>query len=465
MLHRRDAMIRLGRLGLGAVTLPELLRAEQARAGERSRGRLELPIRTGKAKSCILIYLWGGPPQQDMWDMKPLAPEGIRSQFNPISTVVPGIDVCEHMPLFARHTDKTAIIRSLTHDSNNHEPSVYRTLTGRINNTLAVPRNQRNRNDFPNVGSVVSYFSPLGAMPAAVTIPRPIGHDGATYTGTYAGFLGGRYDPMEVAAAEETKETPTHSIALPADMAESRLLARRGLLNVIEDADHRYQSVGAARGLDSYREQAFGMLSSPVAKRAFNLDLEDPRTRDRYGRNEYGESILLARRLIESGVRLVTISWMRIQKGGNVANVWDNHGPFEGLTGTDMLKAYYCLPSLDQGFAALMDDLHGRGLLDETLVAMWGEFGRTPKLNPAQGRDHWGACQSAVFAGGGIRGGQVYGSSDKDAAYPASNPVSPEDMLATVYHSLGINPAALLHDPLGRPHQLVDGQPLTALFG
>ena len=458
MLHRRDAMIRLGRLGLGAVTLPGLLQAEQSFAA----GGIS---RTGKAKACILIYLWGGPPQQDMWDMKPLAAEGIRSQFNPISTVVPGIDVCEHLPLFARHTDKTAIIRSLTHDSNNHEPSVYRTLTGRINNTLAVPRNQRNRNDFPNVGSVVSYFSPMGAMPASVTIPRPIGHDGATYTGTYAGFLGGRHDPMEVAAAEETKETPTHSIILPADMAESRLLARRGLLSVVEEADRRYQSVGAARGLDSYREQAFGMLSSPVAKRAFNLELEDPRTRDRYGRNEYGESILLARRLIESGVRLVTISWMRIQTGGNVANVWDNHGPFEGLTGTQMLKAYYCLPSLDQGFAALMDDLQGRGLLDETLVAMWGEFGRTPKLNPAQGRDHWGACQSAVLAGGGIRGGQVYGSSDRDAAYPASNPVSPEDMLATVYHSLGISPEALLHDSLGRPHQLVDGRPLTELFG
>ena len=464
MLHRRDAMIRLGRLGLGAVTLPGLLRAEQARAagGVSRAGSLG---RTGKAKACILIYLWGGPPQQDMWDMKPLAAEGIRSQFNPISTVVPGIDVCEHMPLFAKQTDKTAIIRSLTHDSNNHEPSVYRTLTGRINNTLVVPRNQRNRNDFPNVGSVVSYFSPMGAMPAAVTIPRPIGHDGATYTGTYAGFLGGRHDPMEVAAAEETKETPTHSIALPADMAESRLLARRGLLSVVEEADRRYQSVGAARGLDSYREQAFGMLSSPVAKRAFNLELEDPRTRDRYGRNEYGESILLARRLIESGVRLVTISWMRIQSGGNVANVWDNHGPFEGLTGSNMLKAYYCLPSLDQGFSALMDDLQGRGLLNETLVAMWGEFGRTPKLNPAQGRDHWGACQSAVFAGGGIRGGQVYGSSDKDAAYPASNPVSPEDMLATVYHSLGISPDSMLHDSLGRPHQLVDGRPLTELFG
>lgn len=458
MLHRRDAMMRLGQFGLGSLSLSGLLQAEQTR-GKPS------PSKTGSARSCILIYLWGGPPQQDMWDMKPLAAEGIRSQFQPIPTVVPGIDVCEHLPLFARHTDKTAIIRSLTHDSNNHEPSVYRTLTGRINNTLVVPRNQRNRNDFPNVGSVVSYFTPLGAMPAAATIPRPIGHDGSTYSGTYAGFLGGRHDPMEVAAAEETKEKPTHSIVLPSEISESRLLARRGMLNVMEEMDRRYQSVKGARGLDSYREQAFGMLTSPVAKRAFNLDLEDPRTRDRYGRNEYGESILLARRLVESGVRLVTISWMYIQKSGNVANVWDNHGPFEGLTGTNMLKAHYCLPSLDQGFSALMDDLKGRGLLDETLVAMWGEFGRTPKLNASQGRDHWGACQSAVLAGGGIRGGQVYGSSDKDAAYPSTNPVSPEDMLATVYHALGIPEDAELRDPLNRPHRLVDGRPLTELFG
>lgn len=503
-------MIRLGQFGLGSLALPNLLRAEGM---AKSQGQSGQPVQPGQrqptsnipstgiarpagsagsARSCILIYLWGGPPQQDMWDMKPLAAEGIRSQFQPIQTVVPGIDVCEHLPLFARHTDKTAIIRSLTHDSNNHEPSVYRTLTGRINNTLVVPRNQRNRSDFPNVGSVVSYFTPLGPMPASVTIPRPIGHDGSTYSGTYAGFLGGRHDPMEFAAAEETNEKPTHSIALPPEISDARLLARRGLLNVIEGVDARFQSgqpfhqpgqrpptleiasagtappAASARlagSMDSYREQAFGMLASPVAKRAFNLDLEDPRTRDRYGRNEYGESILLARLLIESGVRLVTISWMYIQKSGNVANVWDNHGPFEGLTGTNMLKAYYCLPSLDQGFSALMDDLQSRGLLDETLVAMWGEFGRTPKLNPAQGRDHWGACQSAVLAGGGIQGGQIHGSSDKDAAYPSTNPVSPEDMLATVYHALGLREDAELRDPLNRPHRLVDGRPLVELFG
>ena len=479
MLHRRDAMLRLGRLGLGSVTLPELLRLESDRLARASGGTPAgglagglaggadagaPPRPRGRAKSCILIYLWGGPPQQDMWDMKPESATGIRSQFATIPTVVPGIDVCEHMPLFARHTDKVALVRSVTHPSNNHEPSVYRTLTGRINNTLSVPRNQRNRNDFPNLGSIVSWFTPAGEMPAAVTIPRPIGHDGVTYSGTHGGFLGGRHDPMETAAAEETPEKPTHPIALQSDLAEARLLARRGLLGTLEELDERYQHVRSARSIDSYRAQGFSMLTSPKAKRAFRLDLETAETRERYGRNEYGESLLLARRLVEAGVRLVTISWMYIQKGGNVANVWDNHGPFEGLTGTNMLKAYYCLPSLDRGFSALMDDLQREGLLDETLVAMWGEFGRTPKLNAAQGRDPGGAVQTACFAGGGVRGGTVYGASDGDAAYPRSNPVSPEDLLATVYHSLGIDPDAEVYDPLNRPHRVVDGRPIHEIL-
>jgi hypothetical protein len=269
---------------------------------------------------------------------------------------------------------------------------------------------------------------------------------------------------METAAAEETPEKPTHPIALQSDLAEARLLARRGLLGTLEELDERYQHVRSARSIDSYRAQGFSMLTSPKAKRAFRLDLETVETRERYGRNEYGESLLLARRLVEAGVRLVTISWMYIQKGGNVANVWDNHGPFEGLTGTNMLKAYYCLPSLDRGFSALMDDLQREGLLDETLVAMWGEFGRTPKLNAAQGRDHWGAVQTACFAGGGVRGGTVYGASDGDAAYPRSNPVSPEDLLATVYHSLGIDPDAEVYDPLNRPHRVVDGRPIHEIL-
>lgn len=456
MLHRRDAMLRLGQFGLGALTLTQLLQADRLRAAA-SNQRTGYP--GGRAKSCILIYLWGGPPQQDLWDMKPESPTAMRSLFKPIATVTPGIEVCEHLPNFARHTDKMAIVRSLTHDSNNHEPSVYRTLTGRINNTLVVPRNQRNRMDAPNLGSIVSAFSEPGVLPAAVTIPRPIGHSGVTYSGTHAGWLGARHDPMEIAAAAGgSTEQPSDSMALLQDLSDTRLLARQGLVRTIHQLERRFDQLPAARSFDDYRDQAVRMLTSAAAQNAFQLEKEDPRVRDKYGRNEWGESMLLARRLVEAGVRLVTISWMTVFANGVVSNVWDNHA------GTNMLTELYCLKSLDPGFAALMDDLSDRGLLDDTLVAMYGEFGRTPLLNATQGRDHWGRVQTAILAGGGIQGGQVYGSSDKDSAYPASNPVSPEDMLATIYHSLGIDPNAELRDSLGRPHRVVEGTPLAALF-
>lgn len=465
MLHRRDAMIRLGQVGMGAMTVPGLLRAERASGSTEILHRAHPS--TGRAKSCILIYLWGGPPQQDTFDMKPEAPEGIRSQFGTIPTVVPGIDVCDQMPLFAQHTDKLAIVRSLTHASNVHEPSVYHTMTGRQNPTLVSPRNMRSRRDFPNVGSVISAFSPMSDLPAAVTIPRPIGHDGVTYSGTYAGFLGPRHDPMEIAEAPNSNAKATHPVVLPPDLNEIRLQSRRGLLRIIEEQDRRLQETREARGLDSYREQAFSMLTSPKAKKAFQIDLEDPKVRDRYGRNEYGESFLMARRLVEAGVRLVTITWLYFMPTGRVANVWDNHGGTAGLgsiTGYAMLREKYCLPPLDQAFSALIEDLHVRGELDETLIAMFGEFGRTPKINGTAGRDHWGPCQSAVLAGGGVRGGQVYGSSDKDAAYPKTNPVSPEDLLATMYHAFGLSPEMEFRDPENRPQRLVDGTPVTALF-
>jgi hypothetical protein len=456
-------MMRLGQLGLGALTLPQLLQHERACAAGRSKPVLHPS--PGKAKSCILIYLWGGPPQMDMWDPNPLAAEGIRSHFAPINTVVPGIDISEELPLFSKYTDRTAIIRSLSHSSNNHEPSVYRTLTGDLNPSLRVPRNHRNRNDAPNVGSVISAFSPNVGLPSTVTIPRPIGHEGVTYSGTYAGYLGARHDPLEIAAAGESKTGPAHSMQLQKELNQRRLLARRGLLEVVEEQDRRFETNATAQGYNEFREQAFSMLSAAKAKDAFNLDLEDDKTRDRYGRTEWGESILMARRLVEAGVRLVTISWMYIQKSGNVANIWDNHGPFEGLTGYGMLKAKYGLPALDRGFAALMDDLTNSGLLDETLIAMFGEFGRTPKINKNQGRDHWGAVQSGVLTGGGIKGGEVYGTTDRDSAYPTSKPVSPEDMLATIYYSMGIAPESEIHDPLGRPHRVVSGNPLVSLFG
>lgn len=468
MLHRRDALLRLGSAAIGGLTLPKLLSAETA-VGAASRDPV---VGSGTAKSCILLYLWGGPPQMDMWDPKPFAPEGIRSLFEPIATNVPGIEFTDQLPLMARHADKMAVVRSYTHPSNTHEVGVYHTLTGKINNTLAVPRNRRNRNDFPNMGSIVSRFSPASVMPASVTIPKPIGHDGVVYTGTYAGFLGPRFDPVEIAPPGEVAEGAPHSMELPPSLDVGRLQARRGLLSLLDEADAMGQSGAFATGpgtagLDRSREQAFSLLTAPETKGAFSLDAESDALRDRYGRNEYGESFLLARRLVEAGTRLVTMVWYYVCPDGNVANVWDNHGgtgSLGGATGYDMLKADYCLPPLDKAHSALLEDLQERGLLDETLVVMLGEFGRTPKINATVGRDHWGPCQSIVLAGGGIQGGQVYGASDATAAWPSRDPVSPEDLIATVYHAMGLPPETMIHDQQSRPHRISEGHVLHTLF-
>jgi hypothetical protein len=223
----------------------------------------------------------------------------------------------------------------------------------------------------------------------------------------------------------------------------------------------------SAQALGSFYDQAFRMVSSPVAKRAFNLDLEPPAIRDRYGRNEYGESFLLARRLVEAGVRLVSVIWMHIKPDGGVVNVWDNHagyGIHGAKTGFDLLKSPVCLPPLDRAYTALLTDLADRGLLDETLIVAAGEFGRTAKINPTGGRDHWGKCQSALLAGGGIRGGQVYGTSDAKGEYPKDKPVAPEDLLATIYHAFGLSTDREIHDREGRPHRICDGKPLVELF-
>ncbi len=453
MLHRRDLMMRLGHVGMGSLALPTLLEAKSTPNGQRR----------ASAKSVILLYLWGGPPQNDMWDMKPSAPDGIRSHFAPIRTNVPGIDFCEHLPLLAQHADKLCLVRSVTHPSTSHEPSVFRTLTGKVNETLAVPRNNRTRSDFPNFGAFISYLSPPTDLPTTVTIPRPIGHDGATYTGTYAGWLGPRHDPMELREAPNARERYANPIQPMTDLDSSRFVARQGLLRLVDETDRHLQSTNATSALGGFQEQAYRMVSSPAARQAFQLDLESSRLRDRYGRNEYGESFLLARRLVEAGVRLVTCVWMYVTPSGAVSNVWDTHGNVGSLgnvNGFEMLRAHYCLPPLDRAYSALLEDLSQRGLLDETLVVAMGEFGRTPRLNPHLGREHWGPCSTTVLAGGGIPGGTIFGSSDRIGAYPNELPVTPQDVIATIYRQLGIDPHRIVPDREGRPTPLCDGTPI-----
>jgi hypothetical protein len=304
-------------------------------------------------------------------------------------------------------------------------------------------------------------------VPANVLIPEFQWNNGVDIGGQKAGFLGPRFDPLEQAAANKARDPAQHPTVLPPDVSETRLVLREGLRKRLERQDADLQRTGGS-GLDETRDQALRMISSPVVRTAFDLDREPPKLRDAYGRNEYGESFLLARRLVKGGVTVVSVIWMYVMPNGGVANVWDNHGGTAGLggvSGYDMLKANYCLPPLDRALAALLDDLHQRGMLDRTLVAVAGEFGRTPKINATTGRDHWGAAQSVLLAGGGVRGGQVYGATDRIAAYPTDKPVTPQDYLATIYHAMGLPPDAEIRDRENRPHRLVDGTPLTALFG
>lgn len=458
-------MLRLGSAACGALSLPQLLAAEQSAVTPKKRS----------ARSCIFLFMWGGQPQQDMWDIKPNAPDGIRSPFLPIATTVPGITLGDQMPRIARQADKLAIIRSLKHSATDHGVSVYHTMTGRaMLPPRTFPANARRRSDFPSIGSMFSYLGEKSSLPASFAIPRPVAHDGAFYAGTHAGFLGSLHDPVELGQVYNhvqvgpRSDPPAIPLTLPSDMSLARLQSRRGLRDLLETDDRAMQQTAGTKAFDSVDETAYRLLHATTVKDALNLELESPATRDRYGRNEYGESFLTARRLVEAGVRLVSVNWMFITPAAKVYNVWDAHGGLNdlehGQTGYGMLQANYCLPAFDQAFSALLEDLAQRGLLDETLVACAGEFGRTPKINGNNGRDHWPFCYSAVLAGGGIRGGTVYGASDSQAAYVKDNPVTPGDYLATICEACGLDPAREIHDLEGRPFKICDGDPIAALL-
>ncbi len=465
MIHRRDAMLQLGSAACGVLSLPQLMAMEQSGA-----------VGKPPAKSCIFLFMWGGQPQQDMWDVKPNAPDGIRSPFLPIQTTVPGMLLGDQLPQVARQADKLSIIRSLTHSATDHGVSVYHTLTGRaMLPPRTFPANARQRSDFPSIGSMFSHLGEKSSLPASFSIPRAVAHDGVFYSGTHAGFLGSQHDPVELGQVFNHVETgpradpPKIPLTLPHDVSIARLQARRGLRDLLEAEDRVLQKTAGARALDSAFESAYQLLHSTTVRDALNLELESSVTRDRYGRNEYGESFLTARRLVEAGVRLVTVNWMFITPAAKVYNVWDAHGGLHdlehGQTGYGMLKANYCLPAFDQAFSALLEDLTQRGLLDETLVACAGEFGRTPKINGNNGRDHWPFCYSAVLAGGGIQGGSIYGASDNQAAYVKDNAVTPGDYLATVCQACGLDPSREVHDLEGRPFKICDGEPISKILG
>lgn len=451
----RREILRVGGLGLlgAGVDLPALARAAASGPGAGSFGR---------AKSCIVLFLMGGPPQHSTWDPKPDAPEQVRGAFDAIPTRVPGLGLSELLPLTAAEADKVCILRAMSTGDNAHSSSGYYMLTGEPHS----PTNFENANpgppnDSPALGALVGRLrEPRGGMPAAVTLPHRISNtDGSVWPGQDAGLLGRSRDPWLLNAEPTPAGLRVREVDLPADLDPSRIGRRRDLLDrLARDLDAAGAGDAPARDLDAHARRALDLLASPAARRAFDLDAEPAAARERYGDSPFGRGVLLARRLVEAGVRLAQVNWYRGVDEPPANPCWDSH-----VDETNRLKSVLA-PPLDRAYSALLADLHRRGTLDETLVVCMSEFGRAPRLDANGGRAHWGGVFSVTLAGGGVRGGQAYGSSDKLGAAPRDGLVRPEDLLATILHCLGIPPTAEYLDPLGRPRPATRGQVIHAIL-
>jgi hypothetical protein len=447
----RREILRVGGLSALGVSLPQLLGNRVLSAEENAAGA----IRHGSAKSCIVLFLMGGPPQHSTWDPKPDAPAEIRGEFKPIATVVPGISIGELMPRTALLTDRLAIIRSMSSNDNAHSSSGYYMLTGQPH----APMNFENANpgppnDYPSIGAVVRRMEQrtLG-LPPAVTLPHRIFNtDGSVWPGQDAGFLGRSTDPWLLNCRPADPDFRVNEFSLNVDVSAERLTDRQTLLQQVNQRLDELERTGRPRYYEKLTEQAFNLLNSSKSRQAFRLDAESDAMRDRYGRSQFGQSVLMARRLIEAGVKLVQVNWYRGPEEPSDAPCWDSHA-----REAQRLKTVL-VPPADQALSALVEDLEARGMLGETLVVCMAEFGRTPRFNPAGGRDHWGHVYSVALAGGGVRGGMVYGASDPIAAYPRENRVQPQDLTATIFHCLGYDPQAEIRDTLGRPLPLSRGE-------
>jgi hypothetical protein len=428
------------------VSLPRLLAADEARGNGAPAPR---------ADACIVIFLNGGPSHLDMWDMKPDAPEGIRGEFKPIASSVPGLQVSEHLPRLATAMHRFSLVRSMHHSVNNaHALAVYTSLTGhdRGDGNVAVGTAPV---DYPSIGSTLAALRPPQlATVANVSLPyiTKEGAGGPPQPGFFGGLLGRAYDPLFVLNDPNAANFSVPELTLLGEVPAERLAGRRQLRGVLAEG-HRTDT--AVDAMDRFQQRAFDLLTSPAAQRAFRIGEEADPVRDRYGRNIYGQSVLLARRLIEAGTRVVTISW-----APDANATWDTHGGnFTKLKST-------LLPQFDAACTSLVEDLVERGLFDRTLVAVLGDFGRTPKVNANQGgRDHWNYCYSLMLGGGGLRGGFVYGASDRIGAFPARDALVPGDIIATIYHQLGIAADREIYDSQRRPHRLVAaGNPVVPLL-
>jgi uncharacterized protein (DUF1501 family) len=453
MMQNQENLTRRGMLVTAAMTGLSLSAVTQSRS--LFAGQELPPTQARKAKACILLYCWGGMSHLETWDPKPEAPADIRGEFSTISTASPGIRIGEHLPLLAQHTEKLAIIRSIHHDDSAHGRGMYWNITGhkppRAGNIAP------ERNDWPSFAAMVSKFrnAPRG-VPNAVRLPYPMVDNNTLQAGEYGGWLGVRYDPIVLrtptgeAYGGVSRSLGSEVLQLR-DVNSERDTARNVLLSQLE---HPVGQPDDFESFSHFRNLAQDILFGTAVKNAYNLNQESPKLREAYGNHLGGQSMLLARRLTEAGVPVVQVCCSAGDLNGGGGDMWDTHGDNFNRLKNRLLPVY------DRGVSALLQDLADRGTLDETLVLMLTDFGRTPRINGAAGRDHYPSVYSVVLAGGGVRGGQVYGSSDNHGAFPKSNPCGPPDIHATAFQALGISPRAEIRDPLGRPFPVSDGNVL-----
>ncbi len=455
LLSRRSAL-QIGGLGLLGLTMPRLLRAADSAATQRVR-----------ARSVIFLYQFGGPSHLDTFDVKPEAPEGIRSPLGTIASSMPGLRVCKLLPKTSKVMDKVTLVHGVYHGMKNHNSASYYALSGheppvddiRLQDTNAL---------FPAYGSVADRFAPALQNGPSMAVPRFVAYpyvirDGSITPGQRATFLGKQHDPLLVIDDPAKPDFRLPALSLPAGMSSDRLAHRRSMQQLVNRQVAWLDDSAEARGLDAYYERALSMLTSREVRDAFDISAEPEAVREAYGRTTYGQSCLLARRLVEAGVRFVNV-YFSPNIGGRSMNSggWDTHG-FDGSRMYKILPAWQ-LPLTDQTLPTLLTDLDERGLLDETLVVWMGEFGRTPHINKSSSRDHWPSCYTVLLAGGGVKRGFRYGESDRNGAYPLSGAVRPDDLSATLFSLMGIDPATEMQDALGRPFPISRGEVIHDIF-
>ena len=463
--------MKIGSLGLFGLTLQDVLRLQDQAKAAPETNRFAGSTGFGSAKSVIVLFLQGGPSHIDIWDPKPDAPSNVRGEFKPIKSKIPGIQLSETMPMLAGAVDKCTLIRSMSYTPAglfNHTAAIYQMLTG-YEPTEVSPSGQLeppSPNDFPTAGSWITKFRPPSepVLPF-VELPRPLQESSVIGKGGAAGFIGKAYDPYRL-YQDPNKPIQLDDLELRKEVPANRLQGRFELLRGINESMPALEKAVDHYALDKYYQNAFDLVLSGKARNAFDLSLESDDMRDRYGRFTFGQGALMARRMVQAGTRMVQLNWPSVANGNPETTAWDTHAANFGP-----LRDLHC-PKLDRTLATLLTDMEEQELLDETLIVAVGEFGRSPRLgvstsgntNSPDGRDHWPYCYTAMVAGAGIPGGRLYGESDSTASSPKEKPVHPNDLLATIYYALGIEPNQEIHNHLDQPRDLVKGKPLMDLW-